>query len=126
MKKGGICSVDEGHAIDVVEVAMFPVSVVDIVFRHCCFGNVEDGGLIHVVPEECVGGGTSEGFVGEEGLPPFDGGWIKAVDPVGGAGPAPAFEEVVVFVFDTEGFGFELGDYRVIGLVLDVRVDDND
>lgn len=64
MKEGSICKVDEGRAIGVVEVAVFPVSVVDSVFRHCCFGTVEDGGLIHVVPEECAGGGTSEGFCG--------------------------------------------------------------
>lgn len=55
MKEGSICKVDEGRAIGVVEVAVFPVSVVD---------SVEDGGLIHVVPEECAGGGTSEGFCG--------------------------------------------------------------
>lgn len=33
------------HAVDVVNIAVFPTSVVDGIFLHCDLGAVEDGGL---------------------------------------------------------------------------------
>ena len=105
---------------------MFPVAMVEIIFRHCGLGTVEDRGFVHVIPEEGVGGSAGEGRVCEEGLPPRNGGRVEAIDPVGGAGPAPAFVDAVVFVFDGEGLGFHVFDDRVAALIFDVRVDDYD
>ncbi len=47
-------SVDKGHAIDVMDVAMFPVAVMNVVFWHSGLGPVEDRRFVHVVPYEGV------------------------------------------------------------------------
>ncbi len=85
---------------------MFPVIVMEVILWHSGFWTVEDRGFVHVVPEKSVGCGTWEGGIRKQGLPPGDGGGVEAVDPVGGTGPAPAFVDIVVFVFNSEGFGF--------------------
>ena len=94
--------VDEGHTVDVVDVAVFPVAMVDVILWHCGFGSIEDRGFVHVVPDEGVRSCTSEGFVGEERAPPFNSSRIEAVDPMRRARPAPAFVDVIVLVLDSE------------------------
>ena len=42
----------EHHSVDVVHVSVFPTSVMDIVPWHRDFRAVEDGGFVHVVPDE--------------------------------------------------------------------------
>lgn len=119
---GFVGGVVEGESVEVVDVAVFPVAVVEVVLGHGCFGPVEDGGFVHVVPEEEVGCRAFEGLVGEEGVPPFAGGRVKAVDPIRGARPAPAFVEVVVFIVDPEVLGLQSFDDGIVGFVLDMRV----
>ena len=53
-------SVDEGHTVDVMHVAVFPVAVVNVVFWHSGFWSVEDGGFIHVIPDKGICSGASE------------------------------------------------------------------
>ena len=77
--EGGI---DESHAVDVVDVAMFPIAVVEIVLWHGCFRAVEDGGFVHVVPDEGIRSCTREGFVGEERAPPFNSSRIETIHPM--------------------------------------------
>lgn len=121
---GFVRGVVEGEPVEVVDVAVFPVAVVEVVLGHGGFGPVEDGGFVHVVPEEEVGCGAFEGLVGEERVPPFAGGRVKAVDPVRGARPAPAFVKVVVFIVDAKVLGLQSFDDGIVGLVLDMWVND--
>lgn len=126
MQKRVICSVDECHAVDVVHITMFPVAMVEIVLWHGRFRAIEDRRLVHVVPDKGVRRGTGKGLVSEQRAPPFNGSWVKAVNPVGRARPAPAFIDVVVFVLDCEGFGLEFIDHMVITFILDMGIDDSD
>ena len=121
---GFVGGVVEGESVEVVDVAVFPVAVVEVVLGHGSFGPVEDGGFVHVVPEEEVGCGAFEGLVAEEGVPPFAGGRVKAVDPVRGSRPAPAFVEVIIFIVDPKVLRLQSFDDGVVGLVLDVGVYD--
>ncbi len=54
MKECVIGSVDESHAIDVVDVSVFPIAIVHVVLWHGGFWAVEDGRLIHIIPYEGV------------------------------------------------------------------------
>ena len=63
---GFVAGVVEGEAVEVVNVAVFPISVVEVVFWHCCFWAVEHGGLVHIVPEKRIGSCAGEEFVCEE------------------------------------------------------------
>ncbi len=77
------CCVGEREAIQVVNVAVLPVVMVKIVFRHRSFRAVEDGGFVHIVPDECVGSCARKEGVSEETRPPFSGCRIKTIDPIG-------------------------------------------
>ena len=54
MKKGVVCCIDKCKAIEVVDVAVLPVGMVDIIFRHGCLRTVENRRFVHVVPYEHV------------------------------------------------------------------------
>ena len=42
----------EGHSIEVVNISVFPIAVVKVVFWHGGFRTVEDRRLVHVVPDK--------------------------------------------------------------------------
>ena len=122
---GLVGRVVEGHAVDVVNVAMFPVTMVKVILGHSCFRAVEHRGLVHVVPDEGVVGGTLELVVVEQALPPVDGSWVKAVDPHGRTRPAPTLVLVTIFVLDSQVLLLQLVNDGVIVSVLNVRINDS-
>ncbi len=121
------------HAVDVVDLevgggagleAGSGDAVLDVV-RHGFGGGVEDGGLVHVVPEagDSV---VEEVFV--EGSPPLAGGVLGEVGEDGGAGPDGADEGGAVGIFDEVvacGAGV-VGGVAGVGEFGDVEVGDGD
>lgn len=117
----------ESHAVEVVHITVLPVAVVEVIFRHGGLRAVEDGGLVHIVPYPGIRAGANELFKVEEGLPPGLCSGVEAINPVGRAGPAPAFIDLLSgFVHDAETFVDELVADGVVLVVLDVWVDDCD
>ena len=51
-QEGGEGGIDECEAVDVMEVTMFPIPMVDIVFWHSGLWTVKDRRFVHVVPEK--------------------------------------------------------------------------
>ena len=121
------------HAEDVVDFevgggagfeAGFGDAVLDVV-GHGFGGDVEDGGLVHVVPEAC------DAFIGElfvEGAPPFAGDLAGEVGEDGWAGPDDSGVGGAVWIFDevvADGAGV-VGGVAGVGEVGDVEVGDGD
>jgi len=80
---GLVCCIVESHAVDVVNIAVLPVTVMQVVLGHGCLRAVEHRGLVHVVPNEGVVGSALELVVVEQALPPVDGSRVEAVNPHG-------------------------------------------
>ncbi|KAL8773282.1 MAG: hypothetical protein Q9194_004379, partial [Teloschistes cf. exilis] len=125
-EQGFVGRVDESETVDVVHVAVLPAAEMEVVLRHRRFWAVEHGGLVHVVPEESVRSDALEAGVGEKRFPPLDNSRVEGVGPVGGTGPAPALEDVVVLIDDGKILSLQCIHYRVVGFVLDVRIHDDD
>lgn len=83
VEERGVGGVDKGKAVKIVEIAMLPIFMMEIVFWHGGFGTIEDRRFVHIVPNKGIRGRTSERRVGEKASPPFDGGGIEAVNPMG-------------------------------------------
>lgn len=83
LSDGLVGRIVEGHAVDVVNVAMLPVTMMQIVLGHSRLRTVEHRRLVHIVPDEGVVGSTLELVVVEQTLPPVDGSRVEAVDPHG-------------------------------------------
>ena len=60
MKERLIRGIVEGETIEVVNVAVLPVAKVQIVLGHGGFRAIEDGGLVHVVPDKGILGRAGE------------------------------------------------------------------
>lgn len=117
----------EGHAVEVVDVAVLPIVIMEVVFGHGGLRAVENRGLVHVIPDPGIWGRADELFEVEKGFPPDLGGRIEAVDPVGRAGPAPAFVNIFAgLVHDTEAFVDQFITDGIVLVILDVGVDNRD
>ena len=117
----------EGHAVGVVDVAVLPAVVVDAVLGHRHLDAVEDGRLVHVVPDEGVAHAAREAVVTEQRLPPLARRGQEAVDPQRLAWPAVALpRRGGLLVLDREVLGRQLLVHAVPVELLDVRVDDGD
>lgn len=125
-EQGFVGRVDESQTIDVMHVAVLPAAEMQVVLWHRRFWAVEHGGLVHVIPEEGIRGYALEAGVGEKRFPPLHNSRVEGVGPVGGTGPAPAFENIVVFVDDGKILSLQRIHDRVVGFVLDVRIYDDD
>ena len=120
-----ISSIVEGHAVDIVDIAVLPVAVVQVVFRHRGLRAVEHRWLVHIVPDERVVSGALELVVLEEALPPVNGSRIEAVDPHRGSRPAPALILISVLVLDSEVLLFQFVNDGIVVGVFDVRINDS-
>src|SRR5690606_31286454 len=109
-----------------VDIAVFPVVVVEVVLRHGSFRSVENRRLIHIVPNMEVFGRAWEVLQSEERLPPLPCGRVETVYPVGGARPTPAFVRLfALLIFHSKPFIVKLLTDVVTRLVLDVRINNS-
>ena len=123
LRDGLVCRIVESHTVDVMNIAMLPVTVMQVVLGHSCLRAVEHRGLVHVVPNEGVVGSALELVVVEQALPPVDGSRVEAVNPHRRARPAPALVLLAFLVLDGKILLPQLVDDRVIVCILDMRVD---
>lgn len=122
-----VSGIVESHAVKVMEVTMLPVVKVEVILWHGNLRAIEDGGLVHIVPDEHIVARALELVKLEVGGPPFLSLGVKAVDPVGAAGPAPAVIVAAFLGLDGEGPVDKFFDDGVVtSVLLDVRVNDGD
>jgi hypothetical protein len=120
------------HSINVVNIAMLPTSIVNVVLGHRDLRSIEHCGLVHVVPNM---DGICHRFPSptfntiivepEKLLPPCPGVRIEEVDIGAASGPAPSivFGLSRVLYENIQLFRFLI--YRIIWVSLHMRVDDN-
>lgn len=117
----------ESHAVEVMNVAVFPVAIMKVVFGHGGLWTVEDGGFVHIIPDPGVRGGADELFEVEEGFPPGLGGRVETINPVRRTRPTPAFIDLIAcLIHNTKTFVDQFVTDSIVFIVLDVRVDDCD
>ena len=140
----------EEHAIDVVQVAMLPTAIVDVLTRHADLRAVEDGRLktpsasnfdipyaythlIHIIPDTSLDCAINprpliallDGL--EQRLPPVPATRMEEVDPSTAAAPAPSLiVGAAISLLDQEPLLGRLLVNRVVIRALQVRVDDDD
>lgn len=96
----------ECYVIDVVDILMFLVVKVYVVFGYCSFRFVENRWFIYVVLDEGVFFCIFESVVFKECFLLFDCFWVEIVDLVWWVRLVLFFVYVVIFVMDSEIFGF--------------------
>ncbi len=107
-----------------MQITVFPVSVMQVIFRHRRLRTIENRGLVHIIPDVHVRSCALERRELEKACPPFMGFGRKAVYPVGRSRPTPAFVNVGVFVAYSKSFGFQIVYDGVVISILDVRIDE--
>jgi len=50
----------ERHSVDIVDIPMFPITMVDVVLWHGSFWPVENRRLVHVIPEPEIRGRSNK------------------------------------------------------------------
>lgn len=119
---------DIEHAVDIMDVSMFPSTIVNIVFGHRYFGTIENSRLnsksglinrkkkkqifylIHIVPNVNIGRALRPSPLSidwldfEHSLPPIPSSRVEEIRPRAVATPTPTF----VFTFTALGFDKEL------------------
>jgi hypothetical protein len=112
-----------------MDIAMLPTTMVNVVFRHSDFRPIENGRLIHVVPDvDRLGTLRPTPLFAvavelEDAFPPVPSFRVEEIDPGGAARPTPTFVLVAVNILDEDiDLLGSLVDW-VIVYAFDVRID---